>query len=100
MLSFKGTEDDVTWTYGVNSAICWSTASALKQKQKKKKRKKKKRPLPLFCSINILSLSNSDTLLTSEEPEYYKIKFQWEFNKLERKKEAKAYLSLQKTIQS
>lgn len=41
MVSFKGIEDDVTWTYGFNSAICWSTASALKKQntyiQKRKK---------------------------------------------------------------
>lgn len=62
MVSFKGREDDVTWTYGFSSAICWRTASALK------KRMKKKWLLVFFDSI----YSILDTF-TSEEYECHKI---------------------------
>lgn len=71
MVSFKGIEDDVTWTYGFNSAICWSTASALKKQTHTYK--KEKRLLLLFCSRNTFNSSNLDTLKTLEKPKCYKI---------------------------
>lgn len=63
MVLFKGIEDDVTWTYGFNSAICWSTASALKiQNIYTQERKKTFTTLVFNKHIQFFKLGHSEDI--------------------------------------